>query len=153
MEPTCSSNTSPSTGARSHRHGQVRLPSSTIASSFFPSSVVLYVHRINHKAYWGRAKAGETIYLSLHCHHQNDSILHKELSIVVSVSGECLFFSEFSRRVYNNYLFKILASRACTVCFRPELSTSLRCLFQAWPLFLKISTWVCDVCFRPDLSS
>ena len=59
MEPTCSSNTSPSTGARSHRHDQVRLPSSTIASSFFPSSMVLYVHRINYKAYWGRAKVGE----------------------------------------------------------------------------------------------
>ena len=29
----------------------------------------------------------------------------------------------------------------------------LRCLFQTWLLFLKISTWVCDVCFRAGLSS
>ena len=42
--------------------------------------MVLNVHR-NHKAYWGRGEGGkgvwrwgkrEIIYLSLHCHHQND---------------------------------------------------------------------------------
>ena len=42
------------------------------------------VHR-NHKAYWGRGEGGERgyrgggkreiIYLSLHCHHQNDSCI------------------------------------------------------------------------------
>ena len=43
--------------------------------------MVLNVHR-NHKAYWGRGEGGkgawrwgerEIIYLSLQCHHQNDS--------------------------------------------------------------------------------
>ena len=40
--------------------------------------MVLNVHR-NRKAYWGRGEGGEgggkreSIYLSLHCHHQNDS--------------------------------------------------------------------------------
>ena len=166
--------------------------------------MVLYVHRIYRKAYWGRAKVGEegdkytyrytvTTRMTRSCikrlgqtgwllpvhktqlSSSRDREKHSpwymeagggiggggaELSIVVSVSGEffsfsfslSLFFSEFSRRVYNNYLSKILASRACTVCFRPDLSTSLRCLFQAWPLFLKILTWVCDVCFRAGLS-
>ena len=41
--------------------------------------MVLHVHR-NHKAYWGRGEGGkgigggggEIIYISLHCHHQND---------------------------------------------------------------------------------
>ena len=32
-----------------------------------------------------------------------------------------------------------------------NFSMGLRCLLQAWPLFLK--TWVCDVCFEPGLSS
>ena len=46
--------------------------------------MVLNVHR-NHKAYWGRGLRrgegvwrwgeGEIIYLSLHCHHQNDSCI------------------------------------------------------------------------------
>ena len=45
--------------------------------------MVLNVHR-NHKAYWGRGKGWkggmgwgqrEIIYLSLHCHHQNDSCI------------------------------------------------------------------------------
>ena len=48
--------------------------------------MVLNVHR-NHKAYQGRGKGGgegvwrwgerkrEIIYLSLHCHHQNDSCI------------------------------------------------------------------------------
>ena len=43
-------------------------------------NMVLTVHR-NHKAYWGRGEVGNgvwmwgergSIYLSLHCHHQND---------------------------------------------------------------------------------
>ena len=43
------------------------------------------VHR-NHKAYYGRGEGGkdvwrlekrEIIYLSLHCHHQNDSCINK----------------------------------------------------------------------------
>ena len=39
-------------------------------------NMVLNVHR-NHKAYQGRGKGGgrEIIYLSLHCHHQNDSCI------------------------------------------------------------------------------
>ena len=38
--------------------------------------MALYVHR-NYKAYHGRWKVGkkEIIYLSLHCHHQNDSYI------------------------------------------------------------------------------
>ena len=42
--------------------------------------MVLNVHR-NHKAYYGRGDGGmewgkrEIIYLSLHCHHQNDSCI------------------------------------------------------------------------------
>ena len=43
--------------------------------------MVLNVHR-NHKAYSGQEKGeegvgggGEIIYLSLHCHHQNDSCI------------------------------------------------------------------------------
>ena len=64
-----------------------------------PSSfMVLHVHR-NHKAYSGRANGGgrrgreegrEIIYLSLHCHHQNDSCIkmgsdgiHFNVSLVV----------------------------------------------------------------------
>ena len=49
---------------------------------------MLNIHR-NHKAYWGRGQGGgggggkgvrrwgerEIIYLSLHCHHQNDSCI------------------------------------------------------------------------------
>ena len=43
--------------------------------------MALNVHK-NHKAYWGRGEGGgevggkrEIIYLSLHCHHQNDSCI------------------------------------------------------------------------------
>ena len=42
--------------------------------------MVFNVHR-NHKVYWGRGEGGkgggerEIIYLSLHCHHQNDSCI------------------------------------------------------------------------------
>ena len=45
--------------------------------------MVLNIHR-NHKTYWGRGEGGkgvrrwgerEIIYLSLHCHHQNDSCI------------------------------------------------------------------------------
>ena len=60
--------------------------------------MVLNVHR-NHKAYWGRGDGRkgvwrwgnrEIIYLSLHCHHQNDSCIkvgsnesHFNVSLIV----------------------------------------------------------------------
>ena len=68
--------------------------------------MVLNVHR-NHKAYWGRGEVGkgiwrwgkgEIIYLTLHCHHQNDSCIkmgsdksHFNVSLIVSykVTGQC----------------------------------------------------------------
>ena len=69
--------------------------------------MVLNVHR-NHKAYWGRGQGGgriwrgcrkrEIIYLSLHCHHQNDSCIkmgsdesHFNVSLIVrdKVTRQC----------------------------------------------------------------
>ena len=69
--------------------------------------MVLTVHR-NHKAYWGRGDGGgegvwrggtrEIIYLSLQCHHQNDSCIkmgsgksHFNASLIVrdKVTRQC----------------------------------------------------------------
>ena len=59
-----------------------------------PSFMVLYVLR-NHKAYWRRANGGggrgrSSLYLSLHCHHQNDPCIkmgsdesHFNVSLIV----------------------------------------------------------------------
>ena len=66
-------------------------------------NMVLNVHR-NHKAYWGRGEGGdgvwrwgkrEIIYLSLHCHHQNDSCIkmgsdESHLNVSVGSDGHCL---------------------------------------------------------------
>ena len=62
-------------------------------------NIVLNVHR-NHKAYYGRGGGGEReiIYLSLHCHHQNDSNIkmgsdesHFKVSLIVKdkVTRQC----------------------------------------------------------------
>ena len=56
-------------------HGRVRISCCSV-------NTVLNVHR-NHKAYWGRGEGYEdggkreimAIYLSSHCHHQNDSFM------------------------------------------------------------------------------
>ena len=63
--------------------------------------MVLNVHR-NHKAYWGRGEGGEggmevgkreIIYISLHCHHQNDSCIkmgsdESHLNVSVGSDGQ-----------------------------------------------------------------
>ena len=60
--------------------------------------MVLNIHR-NHKAYQGRGEGGgrgewKIIYLSLHCHHQNDSCIkmgsdesHFNVSLIVRDKG------------------------------------------------------------------
>ena len=67
--------------------------------------MVLNVHR-NHEAYWGRGEGGkgvwrwgerEIIYLSLHCHHQNDCVKvgsdesHFNVSLIVrdKITRQC----------------------------------------------------------------
>ena len=67
-------------------------------------NMALNVHR-NHKAYWGRGEGGmevverKIIYLSLHCHHQNDSCFkmgsdqsHFTVSLIVrdKITRQCL---------------------------------------------------------------
>ena len=76
--------------------------------------MVLNVHR-NHKAYYGQEKGegctevgGEgVIYLSLHCHHQNDSCIkmgsdesHFNVSLTVKdkVTGQCPQTTTFLKR-------------------------------------------------------
>ena len=62
--------------------------------------MVLNVHR-NPKAYWGWGEGGmevgerEIIYLSLHCHHQNDSCIkmgtaesHSNVSVGIASDGQ-----------------------------------------------------------------
>ena len=52
--------------------------------------MVLNVHR-NHKAYFrdGEGVGGtEIIYLSLHCHHQNDSCIRMDLNVSVGSDGQ-----------------------------------------------------------------
>ena len=59
--------------------------------------MVLNVHR-NSKTYWGRGKGGKKvggegdyIYLSLHCHNQNDSFIKMGSSLTVrdKVTRQC----------------------------------------------------------------
>ena len=73
--------------------------------------MVLNVHR-NNKAYYGRGEGGmevgeeaDYIYLSLHCHHQNDSCIkmgngesHFKVSLIVSdkVTRQCPQTTTFS---------------------------------------------------------
>ena len=79
--------------------------------------MVLNVHR-NHKPYWGRGEGlgvegvwrwgkREIIYLSLHCHHQNDSCIkmgsdesHVNVSLIVrdKVTRQCPQTTTFLKR-------------------------------------------------------
>ena len=77
--------------------------------------MVLNVHR-NHKAYYGRGEWGEggmevgkreIIYLSLHCHHQNDSCIkmgsdesHFNVSLIVKdkVTRKCPQTTNFEEK-------------------------------------------------------
>ena len=68
--------------------------------------MVLNVHR-NHKAYLGRGEGGYEgggrgrLYLSLHCHHQNDSCIQMgsdERHFNVSVGRQCPQITTFLKR-------------------------------------------------------
>ena len=118
--------------------------------------MVLNVHR-NHKAYLGRGEGGEgvwrweereSIYLSLHCHHQNDFCIkmgNDESHFNVSVGSDGQSHKTVSTN-HNLFEEKREPKRYRTEVLPLTSLTPYRWAKPAHGLFVSLTVWLYGVC-------